>query len=367
MGPDAALPGQRRARCASAIAAPGASRPTRPARPLALVPQERRVGRSCSATSRTRWARRASSRRPARATTTSTSSRSLVRAVRHDPRHARRQEREGTRQGHPQRRPAQHVGWVIDRRPEPDDRPHVAARRAAARRGPAGRRTSPSRPGGKGLNVARAALDARARAGLARRLHPGYTGRAAAAMIAEEGVTLQGVPVPGEIRSTAIVLEPGGRATVLNEPGPELRGRRLGGSGGRDRRRAWPTTACSSARARFRRARRRTATRCWSRGRATRGALIASVDAAGRRAGGRPARRIPTSSCRTSAEAEGVLARARRRGRRRRARRRGPRAERGRSRSWCARGARGRGGHRGGRAVPRWRGTASRSGSTRPA
>ena len=41
-------------------------------------------------------------------------------------------------------------------------------------------------------------------------------------MIAEEGVTLQGVPVPGEIRSTAIVLEPGGRATVLNEPGPEL-------------------------------------------------------------------------------------------------------------------------------------------------
>ena len=76
-------------------------------------------------------------------------------------------------------------------------------------------------PGGKGLNVARAALILRAPASLVGFI-PGYTGRAAAAMIAEEGVTLQGVPVPGEIRSTAIVLEPGGRATVLNEPGPEL-------------------------------------------------------------------------------------------------------------------------------------------------
>ena len=76
-------------------------------------------------------------------------------------------------------------------------------------------------PGGKGLNVARAALLLRAPASLVGFI-PGHTGRAAAAMIAEEGVTLQGVPVPGEIRSTAIVLEPGGRATVLNEPGPEL-------------------------------------------------------------------------------------------------------------------------------------------------
>jgi 1-phosphofructokinase family hexose kinase len=75
-------------------------------------------------------------------------------------------------------------------------------------------------PGGKGLNVARAALILRAPALLAGFI-PGYTGRAAAAMIAEEGVTLQGVPVDGEIRSTAILLEPG-RATVLNEPGPTL-------------------------------------------------------------------------------------------------------------------------------------------------
>ena len=35
-------------------------------------------------------------------------------------------------------------------------------------------------------------------------------------------VALAGVSVEGEIRSTAILLEPGGRATVLNEPGPPL-------------------------------------------------------------------------------------------------------------------------------------------------
>ncbi len=50
---------------------------------------------------------------------------------------------------------------------------------------------------------------------------PGHTGRAAAALIGEEGVSLLGIPVAGEIRSTTIVLEPG-RATVFNEPGPAL-------------------------------------------------------------------------------------------------------------------------------------------------
>src|SRR4051794_25119338 len=76
-------------------------------------------------------------------------------------------------------------------------------------------------PGGKGLNVARAAREL----GIAARLVafvPGHTGRAAAAMIAEEGVDLLAVCAPGEIRSTSVILEPGGRATVLNEPGPEL-------------------------------------------------------------------------------------------------------------------------------------------------
>jgi 1-phosphofructokinase family hexose kinase len=76
-------------------------------------------------------------------------------------------------------------------------------------------------PGGKGLNVARAALALGVPAALVGFL-PGYTGRAAAAMIAEEGVTLQGVPTTGELRSTSVILEPGGRATVLNEPGPRL-------------------------------------------------------------------------------------------------------------------------------------------------
>ena len=35
-------------------------------------------------------------------------------------------------------------------------------------------------------------------------------------------MALAGVTVDGEIRSTAIILEPDGRATVLNEPGPPL-------------------------------------------------------------------------------------------------------------------------------------------------
>ena len=76
-------------------------------------------------------------------------------------------------------------------------------------------------PGGKGLNVARAARALGARAMLVGFL-PGRTGRAAGELIADEGVSLAGVTVAGEIRSTAIILEPGGRATVLNEPGPEI-------------------------------------------------------------------------------------------------------------------------------------------------
>jgi 1-phosphofructokinase family hexose kinase len=76
-------------------------------------------------------------------------------------------------------------------------------------------------PGGKGLNVARAARAMGVPATLVAFV-PGHTGRAAAALIADEGVALAGVPVGGEIRSTAVLLEPGGRATVLNEPGPAL-------------------------------------------------------------------------------------------------------------------------------------------------
>src|SRR3954471_4735604 len=76
-------------------------------------------------------------------------------------------------------------------------------------------------PGGKGLNVARAALALGVPARLVAFV-PGHTGRASAALIAAEGIDLVAVPAPGEIRSTSVILEPTGRATVLNEPGPAL-------------------------------------------------------------------------------------------------------------------------------------------------
>jgi fructose-1-phosphate kinase PfkB-like protein len=41
-------------------------------------------------------------------------------------------------------------------------------------------------------------------------------------MLADEGVDLAGIAVPGEIRSTTVVLERSGRVTVMNEPGPPL-------------------------------------------------------------------------------------------------------------------------------------------------
>jgi 1-phosphofructokinase family hexose kinase len=76
-------------------------------------------------------------------------------------------------------------------------------------------------PGGKGLNVARAARSMGVPAKLVSLL-PGHTGRAAEALIAEEGVILRAVTCPGELRSTAVMIEEGGRTTVVNEPGPEL-------------------------------------------------------------------------------------------------------------------------------------------------
>ena len=76
-------------------------------------------------------------------------------------------------------------------------------------------------PGGKGVNVARAARALGVPAMLVAFL-PGRTGRAAGELIAAEGVRLAGVSVDGEVRSSAIILEPSGRATVLNEPGPPL-------------------------------------------------------------------------------------------------------------------------------------------------
>src|SRR5919199_5375188 len=77
-------------------------------------------------------------------------------------------------------------------------------------------------PGGKGVNVVRAASALGGDAVLVG-LVPGFTGAAVAEMIAHEGVALAGIEVGGEVRSAAIVLERSGRVTVMNEPGPELR------------------------------------------------------------------------------------------------------------------------------------------------
>ncbi|MGH2866962.1 MAG: PfkB family carbohydrate kinase [Solirubrobacteraceae bacterium] len=76
-------------------------------------------------------------------------------------------------------------------------------------------------PGGKGVNVARAALVIGIPATLVSFL-PGHTGQAAAALLAEAGVRLRAVTCPGEIRSTGVLIEDGGRVTVLNEPGPPV-------------------------------------------------------------------------------------------------------------------------------------------------
>ncbi|HEX2103342.1 MAG TPA: PfkB family carbohydrate kinase [Solirubrobacteraceae bacterium] len=76
-------------------------------------------------------------------------------------------------------------------------------------------------PGGKGVNVARTALALGAPATLVG-FAPGHTGAAAAALLDDEGVALVAVPVGGEIRSTAVILERSGRVTVMNEPGPAV-------------------------------------------------------------------------------------------------------------------------------------------------
>src|SRR5215210_6791476 len=76
-------------------------------------------------------------------------------------------------------------------------------------------------PGGKGLNVARAARSL-GHPALLVSLLPGRTGEAAAALIADEGVALHAVPCAGELRSTAVIQERDGRTTVLNEPGPPV-------------------------------------------------------------------------------------------------------------------------------------------------
>jgi 1-phosphofructokinase family hexose kinase len=75
--------------------------------------------------------------------------------------------------------------------------------------------------GGKGINVARVAR-ALGRRAVVVTFAPGRTGAAALELARDEGLEVEAVPVPGEVRSAAIVLERCGRVTVLNEPGPEL-------------------------------------------------------------------------------------------------------------------------------------------------
>jgi fructose-1-phosphate kinase PfkB-like protein len=50
----------------------------------------------------------------------------------------------------------------------------------------------------------------------------GRTGARPRALLADEGLSVRGVEVGGELRSTAVVLERSGRVTVFNEPGPPL-------------------------------------------------------------------------------------------------------------------------------------------------
>src|SRR5919204_1658751 len=77
------------------------------------------------------------------------------------------------------------------------------------------------KPGGKGVNVCRAAVRVGARSSLVA-FAPGRSGAAAVSELTEEGIEISSVPAPGEIRSATIVLEDSGRVTVLNEPGPAL-------------------------------------------------------------------------------------------------------------------------------------------------
>lgn len=76
-------------------------------------------------------------------------------------------------------------------------------------------------PGGKGVNVARVARSLSFPAHLVG-FAAGRTGRAVAELIEDEGLSLSAVPVGGEVRSSAIVVEDDGRITVLNEPGPTI-------------------------------------------------------------------------------------------------------------------------------------------------
>jgi len=76
-------------------------------------------------------------------------------------------------------------------------------------------------PGGKGVNVARAARALGIPAHVVV-LAAGRTGRAVAELLDDEGLGATAIPMSGEVRAAVIIVEHGGRITVLNEPGPEI-------------------------------------------------------------------------------------------------------------------------------------------------
>ena len=81
--------------------------------------------------------------------------------------------------------------------------------------------TCRSRPGGKAVNVCRAALTLGAPARLVGPF-PGRLGGVAVDLLDAEGLDVTAVPVGGELRGTTVIIEADGRTTVINEPGPPL-------------------------------------------------------------------------------------------------------------------------------------------------
>ncbi|MBK6872441.1 MAG: bifunctional hydroxymethylpyrimidine kinase/phosphomethylpyrimidine kinase [Kineosporiaceae bacterium] len=82
-------------------------------------------------------------------------------------------------------------------------------------------RTAIPTGGGKSVNVCRAARAHGIRPRLVANL-PGRMGALVGEMLEAEGHDVRRVATSGEIRSAIVIIEDDGRATVLNEPGPEL-------------------------------------------------------------------------------------------------------------------------------------------------
>lgn len=75
--------------------------------------------------------------------------------------------------------------------------------------------------GGKALNLCRAARTL-GTTPLLVGPYPGALGRFAERLVAAEGIECRAVPTAGDLRGTTVLLEEGGRTTIVNEPGPEL-------------------------------------------------------------------------------------------------------------------------------------------------